>query len=220
MFALLCRGDGVNWGMVMQRFMLVVMVVCGGFIAGMQHFAHAIRTDAAMPAPLAELATQTTGIAVLTGSGGRIEAGLTLLLADQGQRMLISGIGEGVSKDDILRIASEGEDFAPHQLAGLMACCIDLGPAARNTRGNAEETRRWADARELDQIILVTADFHLPRALVEFRREMPERRVIPNAVPTRGLGVDQNGMTQWWQSGRRLLTVSREYGKYLASLIS
>lgn len=206
--------------MLLQRLMMMVMLVCGGFIAGMQYFAHMIRIDAALSPASINATMEKTGIAVLTGSGGRIEAGMTLLLSDQGQRMLISGIGDGVSKDDILRIAGVRATFSSDLLEEKMACCIDLGSVARNTRGNARETSRWVDQNRLDTVILVTADFHIPRALVEFRREMPEQRVIPHAVPTKGLGLDSNGTTQWWQSGKRLLTVSREFGKYLASLIS
>jgi uncharacterized SAM-binding protein YcdF (DUF218 family) len=204
----------------MKYFMLVLIIVCGSFIVGMQHFAHMIRVDAATPHSLVVHSAEKAGIAVLTGSVGRIEAGLTLLLINEGSRMLISGVGQGFSKNNILRITEERQDLAPNQLENLMACCIDLGPVARNTRGNAQETLRWAHKNNLDTIILVTADFHIPRALVEFRREMPDRTVIPHAVPTKGLGLDHNGVTQWWQSGRRLLTVAREYGKYLASLIS
>lgn len=218
LFALHYPGDGVEWGMMMQRFMLALMLVIGGFIAGMQHFAHTIRVNAT-PVQL-QGSVDDTGIAVVTGSGGRIEAGLTLLLAGEGGRMLISGIGEGVSKEDILRLATTDAHFSADEVTTLMGCCIDLGPAARNTRGNADETRLWAEANALSTIILVTADFHVPRALVEFRRQMPERKVVPHAVPTRGLGLDANGRTQWWQSGVRLLTVSREYGKYLASLVA
>ena len=181
-------------------------------------FCPAIRVNAS-PVQL-QASIDETGIAVVTGSGGRIEAGLTLLLAGEGGRMLISGIGEGVSKEDILRVATTDAHFSAEEVTTLMGCCIDLGPAARNTRGNADETRHWAEANALSTIILVTADFHVPRALVEFRRQMPEHKVVPHAVPTRGLGVDANGRTQWWQSSVRLLTVSREYGKYLASLVA
>ena len=209
----------------MQRFMMISAIllglIVGCFVAGMQHFAHMIRMDAGIDHASANLGLTKaeTGIVVVTGSGGRIEAGLMLLLSDRGGRMLISGIGEGVSKQDILRVAAPQVSTAPDRLEALMSCCIDLGPAARNTRGNADETRRWSDDHALSQIILVTADFHIPRTLIEFRRQMPGRHVIPHAVPTKGLGIDQNGITQWWQSGVRLLTVAREYGKYLASLV-
>ena len=125
LFALHYPGDGVEWGMMMQRFMLALMLVIGGFIAGMQHFAHTIRVNAT-PVQL-QGSIDETGIAVVTGSGGRIEAGLTLLLAGEGGRMLISGIGEGVSKEDILRVATTDAHFSADEVTTLMGCCIDLG---------------------------------------------------------------------------------------------
>ena len=210
----------------MRCYMMTLMILAGCllgvFLAGMQHFAHRIRIESspeqAIFAIAAARSTQT-GIVVVTGSGGRIEAGLNLLIEGEGSRMLISGTGKRVSKQNILHVITPQQNGDSVEIQSLMSCCIDLGPAARNTKGNANETRRWADDHDLSRIILVTADFHIPRALIEFRRQMPSHTVIPHAVPTKGLGVDQNGLTQWWQSGIRVLTILREYAKYLASLV-
>lgn len=205
---------------MVAKISIVGALAAGCFLAGMQHFAHQIRIAAdTAPARISAIDGKAAAIVVVTGSGGRIEAGFNLLVQDQADRMLISGTGAGVSKNDILRIASGNPRLDESLVRTRLECCVDLGRAARNTRGNASETIDWVRGRGINSIILVTSDFHMPRALVEFRRLMPGYTVTPYPVPTRGLGRDQDGITQWWQSGNRLLTVSTEYGKYLASLI-
>ena len=207
--------------MVYGRIILAAgVLVLAVFIAGAQQFAHSIR-NAAAAAP-GQLGTVGAGgdlaVVVVTGSAGRIEAGFRLMLDHDASRMLISGTGDGVSKDDIMRIAEKGQGFDRAVLAERLECCVDLGRKAVNTKGNASEAIAWARTNGIDRMVLVTADFHMPRTLVEFHRLMPAAEVVPFPVPTRGLGLDQAGTTQWWQSRDRVLTVALEYGKYLASL--
>jgi len=208
------------------------VVLLGVFLAGAQQFAHEIRkagnsnpTIGHVSVAVSEPSVKTgklavrRGIVVATGSGGRIEAGTALMLNGLAQRMLISGTGSGVSLDDIRQLAgAKLSDIAA--VDALFKCCVDLGPEALDTRGNAMETRNWARSQDLEEIVLVTSDFHIPRALIEFRRAMPDLTVLPHAVQTTGLGVDQKGLTLWWRNPSRFMTVCREYGKYLASLIS
>ena len=197
------------------------ILALGMFIAGAQHFTHSIRADAAA-APAQIQAMDKSGnlaVVVATGGAGRIEAGFRLMLDHGASRMLISGAGDGVSKNDILRILGDAKPRNSAALAERLDCCVDLGHEAVNTKGNASETIAWVQANAVDSIILVTADFHMPRTVIEFRRLMPELRVQPFPVPTRGISADGRGKTQWWQSRQRILTVAREYGKYLASLI-
>ncbi|XDZ65747.1 YdcF family protein [Alphaproteobacteria bacterium LSUCC0684] len=207
------------------------VVLLGCFLAGMQQFAHQIRmtgnsnpdteflfSSVSRDSSINEDAASRRGIVVATGSGGRIQAGTALMLNGSAARMLISGTGSGVSLDDIRLLAKEtGTDHA--RIDAVFECCVDLGPEALDTRGNAIETRTWAEARGLGEILLVTSDFHIPRALIEFRRAMPGIKVLPHAVRTPGLGIDENGRTMWWRNPARIMTVCREYGKYLASLV-
>ena len=207
--------------MIYGRAILVACVLAlAVFIAGAQQFAHNIRSAAAVaPAELEALGENgDLAVVVVTGSPGRIEAGFRLMLDHDASRMLISGTGDGVSKDDIMRIVAKGQSFDRAILAERLDCCVDLGRKAVNTKGNASEATAWARTNGLDRMILVTADFHMPRTLIEFGRLMPDAQVLPFPVPTRSLGLDQTGATQWWQSRDRILTVALEYGKYLASL--
>ena len=203
-----------------KAILAACVLVLAVFIAGTQQFAHRIRVAAA-EAPGQALETGREGnlaVVVVTGSAGRIEAGFRLMQDHGATVMLISGTGEGVSKDDILSIAAGTQPWKRDALAELLECCVDLGSEATNTRENAGETVAWVRENAIGRIILVTADFHMPRALVEFRRLAPELPVQPYPVPTAGLGLDEAGNTQWWLGRNRILTVTLEYGKYLASL--
>ena len=92
-------------------------------------------------------------------------------------------------------------------------CCVDLGFEAIDTVGNARETAEWARARGYDRLILVTADYHMPRALLELRGAMPHVRLTPYPVATEDVDA-----RRWWKTpqGRRLMVV--EYDKYLVIL--
>lgn len=121
-------------------------------------------------------------VVVLTGAPGRIPVALDLAAEGAGQRVLISGVAEGVSLEAIA--ARQGGP------AEVYACCVDLGARARTTIGNGEETARWARARGYDRLIVVTSDYHMPRSLIELRRSMPEAEFLPWPVRT-GLDPDQ-----------------------------
>lgn len=135
-------------------------------------------------------------IAVLTGGPGRIEAGVRLLEDGAAPALLISGVGQRIEVDDIARIAGTPTE----SLAGR----VTLGRAAASTHGNAIEIAAFAEARGVRRILVVSADFHLPRALIELRRAMPQADLLP--VPVRGAAV----RTDTW---------IREYAKYLGAFV-
>jgi uncharacterized SAM-binding protein YcdF (DUF218 family) len=63
-------------------------------------------------------------------------------------------------------------------------------------------------------LILVTADYHMPRALIELRAAMPEAQVTPYPVATPTL--DARHWPDTSQGARRMIV---EYCKYLAILM-
>ncbi|MEK9860480.1 MAG: YdcF family protein, partial [Alphaproteobacteria bacterium] len=94
--------------------------------------------------------------------------------------------GHGVSKADIIRtIAAETEENEALFRQSVI-CCVDLDQAV-DTIGNAKEADDWANRHHLQTLILVTADYHMPRALVLFHQHMPQRQIIPHAVATPSL---------------------------------
>ena len=190
------------------------------FLAMVQNFAHFVRNASDVNEPSIVQPTKTTGIVVPTGSGGRIEAGMALMIQTNADRMLITGTGQGVNKSDITGIIRADKDLDRDIITKAMSCCVDLDPAASNTIGNAVETGLWADQNNLERLILVTSDFHMPRAMALFQKTIPSRLIIAHPVRTPWLQTDQMGASRWWASPRRIQVIGREMIKYYAHLFS
>ncbi|MGQ0673831.1 MAG: YdcF family protein [Hyphomicrobium sp.] len=144
------------------------------------------------------------GIVVLTGGETRIAEGARLLGERRGGRMLISGVNRRAGRDELLKISGLGEQ--------QFDCCVDLGYAALDTVGNAEETRDWAAANGFDSLIVVTASYHMPRSMAELRRVLPGARLIPHPVVPKSFR--QNA---WWLHFGTTRTLVSEYLKFLPS---
>ncbi len=113
-------------------------------------------------------------IVALTGGSDRIADAVDLLAEGRAKRLLISGVNLATSTERLAQINPKHRDF--------FACCIDIDYAARNTVGNAIETRRWVDERGIQSLIVVTSNYHMPRAMIELKRALP--KVILIAYPT------------------------------------
>jgi uncharacterized SAM-binding protein YcdF (DUF218 family) len=118
----------------------------------------------------------TDGIVVLTGGSDRVATGFRLLAEGRARRMLISGAHQAAGLPEIA--AAAGVD--PNSFAGRVA----VGHAAGSTRGNAVETAAWARAEEMRSLRVVTAAYHMPRAMLELRRALPGRDLLPHPVPS------------------------------------
>lgn len=149
-------------------------------------------------------ASQADGIVVLTGGSSRVSDAIELLAAGYAKRLLISGVHPTSAASDISRLLPDNQ--------ALLSCCVDLDHSAVNTRSNAAETRRWAHERGFKSLIVVTSNYHMPRAIVELSHAMPEITLIPFAV----VG-DRWRDEPWWESGPTLRLLLSEYAKYVAA---
>lgn len=122
------------------------------------------------PTPPAGFSGQADGIVVLTGGPQRINEALELLRNHQGKRLLITGVHPHTSERRLSQLSGERT---------LFGCCVDIDRAAADTRGNAAEASRWAEQNRFDRLIVVTSDYHMARALLEFSRRMPNRTLTP-----------------------------------------
>lgn len=146
----------------------------------------------------------TDAIVVLTGGSGRLQQGLDLLAAEKAEKLFVSGVYRGVEVRELLEISRA----TPEELR----CCITLGYEADNTRGNAIETRNWLQEQGYRSIRLVTASYHMPRSLFEFRRLMPAIEIIAHAVLPEN--YHQEDWWRWPGSARLLIS---EYNKFLVA---
>lgn len=159
------RQRGRRWRWPLRLVLGIVLVWLTGFGWFLGEVA-AERPVAPMP--------HAGGIVVLTGGADRVKAGLELLMADAAPRLLISGAGAGTHLGDFT--PRDGVD------ANAKASAISIGHRAKTTRGNAREAARWVRRHHLGSLIVVTADYHMPRALIELRRAMPGVRLIAEPV--------------------------------------
>lgn len=145
---------------------------------------------------------RTDAIVVLTGGAERIDTGLALLAEGRAGKLFVSGVYRGVDVALLLRLARN----APADLE----CCIVLGYEADNTEGNARETATWMQAERFGSLRLVTASYHMPRSLLEFRAAMPEIVLVPHPVHPARFRLDD-----WWRFPGTASLILAEYHKYL-----
>lgn len=182
-------------GTFMGMLLSLAVIFLGGFLL----FATGIPRTETLPPRTAD------GIVALTGGASRISDAMELLSDNLGKRLLISGVNPATKPGELIKLTPEYER--------LFTCCIDLGHQALNTTGNAAEIAQWSRALGFKSLIVVTSAWHMPRALVELRREMPDTELISHAVVT-----DRMREAPWWtnpQTGRLLML---EYLKYLATI--
>ena len=146
------------------------------------------------------------GIVVLTGGEDRLPAGVKLLKEHKGTRLLISGVHHETTREQLFeRVVGD---------AASVSADVDLGRSAGNTIGNAGETAAWAAEYKYDSIIVVTASYHMPRALLELEAASPDVHFV--AYPVFPETVD---MKHWWSDPTTTGVLIAEYGKYLAALV-
>ena len=101
-------------------------------------------------------------------------------------RLLISGVGPGGTLSAVLQASDPGPPPSapiPLRTAGPSTPdAVTLGHAARTTAGNAVEAAWWARANRMHSLVVVTAGYHMRRALAEFGAAIPDVRLTPYAV--------------------------------------
>jgi uncharacterized SAM-binding protein YcdF (DUF218 family) len=153
-----------------------------------------------VPANEVVLDRDADGIVVLTGGASRVADAIELLAAGHGRRLLISGVNRSTNRSEISRLNPE---FAP-----VVRCCVDFDRSL-NTLGNAVETRRWTEAKDFHSLIVVTSNYHMPRALIEIGHQLPSVTLVPFPVVTDKLRTESWGT----MVTARLLLL--EYVKYI-----
>jgi len=185
-------------GSLRAAIVLALVAVFVGAAVGFVGFLSQLRGAETRPVRKAD------GIVVLTGGSSRVSDAMELLAAGYGKRLLISGVRPTNDASDISRSLPDSHSW--------LACCVDLDRSAVNTRSNAAETRRWAHERGFKSLIVVTSNYHMPRASVELSHAMPDIVLIPYAV----VG-DKWRDEPWWTNGATVRLVLSEYVKYVAA---
>lgn len=150
-----------------------------------------------------QLDQKADGMIVLTGGADRIPDAIELFSKGHANRMLITGVNPGITRAEIGRLNPKHRE--------LIDCCVDLGYEALNTSGNAREARRWTEQNAIRRsLIVVTSNYHMPRALAELHDGLPGLELIAYPVVSAKMR-DSN----WWQSSQAVRLMSSEYLKYV-----
>lgn len=143
---------------------------------------------------------KTDAIIVLTGGANRVNRALDLLAEGKADYLLISGVNKNVKMKELLA----GYDKP------LSDSSITLGYEAESTLGNAIEARKWVQENHIKTVRLITANYHMPRSILEFHHALPKTAITAHAVIPDNFGPDQK---KFWQLS------FLEYHKFMISLI-
>ena len=182
----------------------MIVFAFAGWLAGLMAF---VGDVADLPTPTAT--QKLDAIVVLTGGSNRLDAGFNLLEQGFGKKLFISGVYHGLDVKHLLkRWKSEPQSS--------LDCCVVLGFEADSTSGNAVETAEWLHKEGFHSLYLVTANYHIRRALLEFGRLAPDLVITPFPVIP-----DKFDVSNWWKDPATGMLVIHEYTKYIiASLRS
>jgi uncharacterized SAM-binding protein YcdF (DUF218 family) len=195
------RGSGARlWRRAYRAVLLVVSLSGLLFAGGFYWFVSQMPVVEVLPS------RQADGIVVLTGGALRISDALELLSTGHGRRLLISGVNRSTRSYEIARLVPEHQRW--------FTCCVDLDHSATNTIGNAVETRRWVEDRGFKSVIVVTANYHMPRAMAELGHELPTVDLVPYAVVSDRVKVDD-----WWDNPDTARLLILEYLKYIVARV-
>ena len=173
-----------------------LILLAGGFV----WFFFSIASDEV------SLVSKADGIVALTGAAGRIPDAIELLATERGKRLLITGVHRATSSREIARITPLYSKY--------FTCCIDLDRSALNTFGNALETRRWARGHNFNSLIVVTSNWHMPRAMAELAHQLPDVTLIAYPVISEKVKTEP-----WWSNTDTARLLLAEYLKYLFALM-
>ena len=152
---------------------------------------------------------ESPNIVILTGGANRIKDGLKIIQdfknsKNKNYKILVSGTGNGFTKSSLKK------KLGPNFNSQLIQCCIDLDGISKNTLTNATETFKWTNKNDIKEFILITSNYHMPRAILEFKNVMPNLKIYTYAITPK-----KHDIKNWLSSYQTFSLVFTEYCKFI-----
>ena len=152
---------------------------------------------------------ESPNIVILTGGANRIKDGLKIIedfknSKNINYKILVSGTGMGFTKSSLKK------KLGPNFNSQLIQCCIDLDGVSKNTLTNASETFKWTIKNDIKEFILITSNYHMPRAILEFKNVMPNLKIYTYAITPK-----KHDIENWLSSYQTFSLVFTEYCKFI-----
>jgi uncharacterized SAM-binding protein YcdF (DUF218 family) len=203
------RGENVKASELMHHLrkkvsgiiMLLVILWIGGFIG----FYTLIPKEASNTNITAQAAV------VLTGGRERLKTGFDLLCTGKANSLFVSGVHSRETPKSLVKLSEAATNLNCNQ---RLKSKIFLDYIAKNTRGNAFETALWVRQHSISSLHLVTAAYHMPRSLLEFKKVLPN--IVILAHPVFPVIQENSG---FWKQGRIFRLAFLEYHKYIYAFV-
>ena len=155
------------------------------------------------------ISKKSSNIVILTGGTNRIKDGLKIVNKFEksstfNSKILVSGTGKGFTKMSLAK--NIDFDF------NLIECCIELDSISINTYSNAFETLKWVKKNNISEFILITSNYHMPRAFLEFKYRMPNLKIFTYPITPK-----KHNINNWLSSFQTFSLVFSEYCKFLVA---
>ena len=155
------------------------------------------------------ISKKSSNIVILTGGTNRIKDGLKIVNKFEksstfNSKILVSGTGKGFTKMSLAK--NIDFDF------NLIECCIELDSISTNTYSNAFETLKWVKKNNISEFILITSNYHMPRAFLEFKYRMPNLKIFTYPITPK-----KHNINNWLSSFQTFSLVLSEYCKFLVA---
>ena len=137
---------------------------------------------------------------VLTGGDNRVKKSLKIFfqIENKNKNLFISGVGKGFNKKTLKKLTQKNPNYNK-----IIDCCIQIEGISRNTFSNAVESLKWVKSKKINSFVLLTNNYHMPRALLEFRSIFKDIKISPFVF------IDENKI--WWKTKINYIS---EYFKY------
>jgi len=148
-------------------------------------------------------------VVILTGGTNRIKEGFEVIYkldkkSISNLKVLVSGTGKGFSK------LSLQEKLNPNFDLRLIECCVELDDVSQDTYSNAVETSKWVSKNNIEEILLITSNYHIPRSILEFQNKMPNLKILYYPITPK-----QHQINKWLTSFETFSLIFIEYCKYI-----